>query len=87
MQSYDLPDTLTSKPFAIELADGVGATVYLRRTLSAGDFLELHDMVERLPFATRVCAFSLRTTSRPTCRRAWANSSAIGARRVGGRCM
>lgn len=45
--------------FAIEFAEGLGATVYLRSALSAGDLLELHHMVDRLPSSAKVLRIQL----------------------------
>jgi hypothetical protein len=47
--------------FAIEYAEGLGATVYVGATLSAGDLLELHRSVEQLPSAAKVLRIQVTT--------------------------
>lgn len=47
------------RPFAIEFAQGLSATVYLANTLTAGDLLELHQTVDRLPSTATVLRIQL----------------------------
>jgi hypothetical protein len=48
-----------SESFSIEFAQGLSATVYISSTLSAGDLLELHRAVERLPCTAHVLRIQL----------------------------
>jgi hypothetical protein len=48
-----------SQSFAVEFAEGLGATVYLRSALSADDLLELHQTVDRLPSSAKVLRIQL----------------------------
>ena len=48
-----------TEPFAIEFAQGFSATVYLGSTLTAGDLLELHQRVDRLPSSATVLRIQL----------------------------